>query len=169
MDATGERRQDVDAAHAHGLAIEGGVQGAVTNRYGYQFRSPVDEFVSIPASSWWPGTRRNERGGPAFAAMLPADLPPGLYRLRVDFGVMAGTSYNLNGYTFASRPFAHDVGTYVYSPVVRGQRPHAAGRLRRRLHQPRFPWLLLANYNSNGYRGVVADEDRHASPSPSAA
>ncbi|MCU0242740.1 MAG: hypothetical protein MUF51_10000, partial [Vicinamibacteria bacterium] len=26
--------------------------------------------------------------------------------------------------------------------------------------QPRMPWLLLANYNSNGYRGVIADEDR---------
>ena len=27
-----------------GLAIEGGVQGAVTNRYGYQFGSPLDQF-----------------------------------------------------------------------------------------------------------------------------
>ena len=31
-----------------GLAIEGGVQGAVTKRFGYGFRTPVDELVSRP-------------------------------------------------------------------------------------------------------------------------
>jgi hypothetical protein len=31
-----------------GLAIEGGIQGAVTNRFGYGFRTPVDEYVTNP-------------------------------------------------------------------------------------------------------------------------
>ena len=76
---------------------------------------------------------------------------------------MAGnTRYNLNGYTFASRPFAPDVGTYFYSPVViEASGTHASGRrVRATSIRPRFPWVLLASYNSNGYQGVVADEDR---------
>ena len=34
-----------------GLAIEGGVQGAVTNRFGYRFRTPVDELVTVPLTA----------------------------------------------------------------------------------------------------------------------
>jgi len=147
-----------------GLAIEGGIQGAVTSRFGYQFRSPLDEFQTIPASSMVAGDAPDTKAAAlSFAAVLPADLPPGLYRLRVDLGVMAGnTRYNLNGYTFASRPFAPDVGTYFYSPVViEASGTHASGRhVRAKSIRPRFPWVLLASYNSNGYQGVVADEDR---------
>ena len=76
---------------------------------------------------------------------------------------MAGTSrYNLNGYSFASRPFAPDLG-HVPSTrrSVQASGVHASGRLvDASAIQPRFPWVLLASYNSNGYRGVVADEDR---------
>jgi Zn-dependent metalloprotease len=98
-----------------------------------------------------------------FATTLPADLPPGLYRLRVDLGAMAGsTRYNLNGYSFASRPFLPDVGSYFYSPMLipaNGTRP--SGQLvNASAIQARFPWVLLSNYNSNGYYGAVADEDR---------
>jgi Zn-dependent metalloprotease len=147
-----------------GLAIEGGVQGAVTNRFGYPFGSPLDQFQTIAASALVTGASADwKRADAQFTAVLPGDLPPGLYRLRVDLGVMAGSSrYNLNGYTFASRPFAPDVGTYFYSPVAAGASGiHASGR---RVDaagiRPRFPWVLLATYNSNGYLGVVADEDR---------
>ena len=147
-----------------GLAIEGGIQGAVTNRFGYQFGSPLDQFQTVPAAALVNGaTPDRKRADVQFAAVLPDDLPPGLYRIRVDLGVMAGSSrYNLNGYSFAGRPFAPDVGTYFYSPVAAGASgTHAAGR---RVDaagiRPRFPWVLLASYNSNGYAGVVADEDR---------
>ena len=34
-----------------GLGIEGGVQGAVTNRFGYGFRTPVDQFLMQPMSA----------------------------------------------------------------------------------------------------------------------
>lgn len=147
-----------------GLAIEGGVQGAVTNRYGYPFKSPLDLFQSRAAADLidrGDGTRTLHF---SFTTSLPADLPPGLYRLRTDFGVMAGSrTYNLNGYGFATRPFSDQAGTstYFYSPIVPASGVHASGReVDANQIAPRFPWLLLASYNSNGYRGVVADEDR---------
>ncbi len=147
-----------------GLAIEGGIQGAVTNRFGYQFGSPIDQFQTIPASALTAGATADwKRASLPFTTELPDDLPPGLYRIRVDLGVMAGSSrYNLNGYSFASRPFAPDVGTYFYSPVAAAASgTHASGRFVNATGiRPRFPWVLLANYNSNGYAGVVADEDR---------
>ena len=149
-----------------GLAIEGGVQGAVTPRYGYQFRSPLDQFLSISTTQ----TEVENRSGMRLAKfsvrpVLPVNLPPGLYRLRFDFGVMAGTRvYNFNGFTFASRPSATteaDTSTYFYSPVIPASGAHVSGRVVAAASiQPRFPWLLLSNYNSNGYRGVVADEDK---------
>ena len=148
-----------------GLAIEGGVQGAVTTRYGYWFKSPFDQLVSIPFAQsearGVPGTRAVTFSA---RATLPDNLPPGLYRVRLDFGVMSGTRvYNFNGFGFASRPFSDQAGTstYFYSPIVPVSGTHASGRMvdAKRI-QPRFPWLLLANYNSNGYRGVVPDGDR---------
>ena len=148
-----------------GLPIEGGIQGAVTNRYGYQFKSPVDQFSFVLASaavtsdvSGFLLVRHN------LHQVLPADLPPGLYRLRFDFGVMVGTrAYNVNGLSFTSRPFSDQAGTlsYIYSPIIEASGTDASGRFvdASQIH-PRFPWLLLAAYNSNGYRGVVADEDQ---------
>jgi Zn-dependent metalloprotease len=147
-----------------GLAIEGGVQGALTNRYGYQYRSPVDQFVSVAttavAAAGAGGTRTATFSMPA---TLPSDLPPGLYRLRFDVGVMVGTRlYNLNGYSFAVRPFTPETGPCVifYSPVIAASGTHASGRLGTIGDiPPRIPWVLFYNYNSNGYKGVVADED----------
>lgn len=148
-----------------GLAIEGGVQGAVTNRYGYAFRSPVDELLTVPAGQLTAGPSADSKVA-KFAArvVLPQSLPPGVYRLRFDFGVMAGTRvYNLNAHSFAVRPFSDQAGTscYFYSPVAPASGVDVTGRFVDATKiQPRFPWLLLSGYNSNGYRGVVADEDR---------
>ena len=149
-----------------GLGIEGGVQGAVTTRYGYQFKSPLDQFFSVPISQTQngavPGTRATTFSG---RTTLPSTLPPGLYRLRFDFGVMVGTRlYNFNGFTFASRPSSDQAGTatYFYSPIIPASSKHVSGReVDASRIQARFPWVLLYNYNSNGYKGVVADEDRH--------
>lgn len=147
-----------------GLAIEGGIQGAVTNRFGYPFRTPVDLLETIAVS------RLRPVAGGLIAdfdtiADLPPDLPPGIYRLRFDFGVRAGArTLNLNGYGFAVRPFSDQAGTncYAYSPPLPASGVHASGRLVDATRiQPRLPWLLLAAYNSNGYRGVIADEDKH--------
>ena len=147
-----------------GLAIEGGVQGAVTDRYGYQFRSPLDQLLTIAstqaASGDLPGTRAVDFSS---RTVLPSNLPPGLYRLRLDFGVMAGTRiYNIGGYSFAGRPFSSEPGnnSYFYSPIILASGTHVSGRaIDATAIRPAFPWLLLSNYNSNGYRGVVADED----------
>lgn len=146
-----------------GLAIEGGVIGAVTDRYGYAFRTPLDLLATVPASF---GAEVGDEVAFRFrlAGRLPADLPPGLYRLRLDFGAKTGTrTVNLNGYTFAGRPLTDQAGTscYFYSPLVPASGKAVDGReVDGAALVPRVPWVLLSAYNSNGYRGVVADEDR---------
>ena len=146
-----------------GLGIEGGVQGAVTTRYGYPFRTPVDEYQTVALSSATPSSE-----GPivrfSVAPRLPSDLPPGIYRLRLDLGVKTGTRIlNLNGFGFAARPFSDQAGTicYFYSPPIPASGKDVAGHaVDGASIQPRIAWALLGGYNSNGYAGVVADEDR---------
>lgn len=146
-----------------GLAIEGGVQGAVTDRFGYPFRTPLDLLQTVPAGG---GMQIGEDVSYRFrlAARLPADLPPGLYRLRFDLGTKNPTrTVNLNGNTFATRPNADQKGTstYFYSPVFPASGRHVSGRdVDGGAIAARIPWVLLSGYNSNGYRGVVAEEDR---------
>jgi len=143
-----------------GLAIEGGIQGAVTNRFGYGFRTPVDEFLTQPLKA--------PEGGKRVAtfqvrARLPDNIPPGIYRIRLDYGITVKNRYlSLNGEAFARRPFFKGTPTesHLYSPPVRASGYHVSGRwVDASRIQPRIPWVLLGNYNSNGYRGVVADED----------
>lgn len=144
-----------------GLAIEGGVQGAVTNRFGYPFKTPVDELIEQAVPSDGAASTQTLR----FSAMpqLPADLPPGLYRLRADFGIKTakGRYLDLNGHSLGSRPFMPIVGSYIYSGLVPASGTHVSGRsVDAKTLQARMPWTLLHNYNSNGYQGVVADEDQ---------
>jgi hypothetical protein len=102
------------------------------------------------------------------SGQLPADLPPGIYRLRLDVRVAkGGTNYTLNGDGFASQPFFRGVEpqSYVYSPTdSRRWRTLKGDPVIGASIQPRIPWVLLNNYNSNGYHGVVADEDSLTSP-----
>ncbi|MCX6627915.1 MAG: hypothetical protein NTW28_09835, partial [Candidatus Solibacter sp.] len=145
-----------------GLPIEGGPQGAVTNRFGGLFRTPLDLFVKVPTTvlGLMPGSQTVLFHA---AGKLPADLPPGIYRLRLDFGVARGSSnYTLNGEGFANQQFFRGAVsvTYVYSPLI----PADGMTVKREAIsgasiQPRIPWVLLGGYNSNGYRGVVAEED----------
>ncbi|MBM3853753.1 MAG: hypothetical protein FJ399_11445, partial [Verrucomicrobia bacterium] len=145
-----------------GLAIEGGVQGAVTTRFGYRFRTPVDELVSVPLSA----TQTVDGGRTVafnLATRLPENLPPGIYRLRLDYGVAVGTrQYNLNLETFARRGFpTGPCDSESYSPPIPANARHVDGRqIDATAIRPRIPWVLLNAYNSNGYRGVVATEDR---------
>ena len=145
-----------------GMPIEGGVQGAVTNRFGYGFRTPVDQLVKIPIGSA-DSTAGKRQVTFRTAQALPAGLPPGIYRVRLDYGVTVGTRlYNLNGETFAYRPFfkGQPPESHLYSPPIRAYGRHAKGHdVDAGAIRPRIPWVLLGNYNSNGYRGVVADED----------
>ncbi len=146
-----------------GLPIEGGIQGAVTPRYGYAFRTPFDQLVTLSLASL------KEEDGVYKASFvmkqtLPADLPPGIYRMRIDYGFKAGTKMvAISGETFASRPFPKGRANenHHYSPIIRASGTHVSGTVIDAASiQPRAPWVLLNNYNSNGYRGVVADEDQ---------
>ena len=138
-----------------GLPIEGGVQGAVTNRFGYGFRTPYDQYVTATMA------QARETSGRTTVDFeveqkLPDDLPPGIYRVRLDFGVTANKRpYALTGGAFAVRPFfkGRPTESHLYSPPIQARRIFTA-------ITPRVPWVVLANYNSNGYRGVVADEDQ---------
>ena len=142
-----------------GLAIEGGIQGAVTNRFGYGFRTPVDLLLTVPV-------KKDPQREVTFSAeaVLPKDLPPGVYRLRLDYGVtVAGRYYNLNGETFAKRPFfkGDPTESHHMSPPFRASAREIGGRTVDAAGiTPRFPWVILAKYNSNGYNGVVAEEDQ---------
>lgn len=133
-----------------GLPIEGGVSGAVTDRFGYRFRTPVDLLATVRLD------RSTEQSGNrlvpfTLATRIPDDLPPGIYRVRLDYGFTAGQRlYSLNRELFAQRSAGSAV-SHHYSPPL----PLAGTRL-----QPRIPWVLLYDYNSNGYRGVVAEEDQ---------
>jgi hypothetical protein len=153
-----------------GLAIEGGIQGAATNRFGYDWKTPLDLFKSIRLAE----TKKTEAGRQArfqFAAALPQDLPPGVYRLRFDVGVAQGTRYfSLNCDTFSQRPFftGRAPESHWYSAPIPANGTAASGQYVDAVSLPRrLPWVLLGDYNSNGYRGVVADEDKlHFALSP---
>ena len=148
-----------------GLPIEGGAQAAVTTRFGGFFRTPFDQFVRLPLAS---AVRSDGLLRVTFNVeqKLPADLPPGVYRLRLDYGFTVGTrNYSLQGKTFAARQSAvqgRAIESHLYSPPIPASGKDATGRdvfgpgIQRRL-----PWVLLNSYNSNGYRGVVAEEDKH--------
>ncbi|MBM3748855.1 MAG: hypothetical protein FJW34_24060, partial [Acidobacteria bacterium] len=148
-----------------GLPIEGGVQGAATTRFGYYgFRTPVDELqiVSLAGARRLAG-QREVRFSLKF--QLPPDLPPGIYRLRLDYGVVTKEKryYNLNCDSFARRSFPRGRVTesHIYSPLIRASGTHVSGRaVDAAAIRPRLPWVLLNAYNSNGYRGVVAEEDK---------
>lgn len=146
-----------------GLPIEGGIVGAVTNRFGYAFKTPVDQLVKVPIKA---AVAEGEGWKVPFEAsqVLPADLPPGIYRVRVDYGVTVGSrNYSLNGESFAVRPFfkGRPTESHLYMQPVRANGLDVSGKpVDAQRIQPRIPWILLNNYNSNGYRGVVADEDK---------
>ncbi len=144
-----------------GLAIEGGNSGAVSKYTGARHRNPVDLLVKLPLA------QLESSGDSQIARLhadlsLPTDLPPGLYRLRADFGVVAGKrSLSLNNESFAQRPRDLADRSLVYSPPIPASGASVGGRVVDGTQiAPRVAWVLLGQYNSNGYQGVVADEDR---------
>ena len=105
---------------------------------------------------------------------LPSDLPPGIYRLRMDYGFKSEKSwytyygfgsdqnwYNFNGEGIGSvYPWERNLSN-LYSPPIAASGTDNTGKkisgseIRRRCY-----WVLLWGRNSNGYQGVVADEDK---------
>jgi hypothetical protein len=152
-----------------GLAIEGGTSGAVTERFGYSFKTPIDILLEAPV----PGSTGKSKHRVSFSTdiTIPADMPPGLYRLRADFGVRTTTGQylSLNAKSFGARastsvsdPYSTpDVCTYVYSQLIPVSGPNVNNvNVDAKTIQARIPWVILGNYNSNGYSGVVAEEDK---------
>ena len=146
-----------------GLPIEGGYQGAITTRFGQSFSTPFDQFVKMPVTAL--GLAPDKATVLLHASgQLPANLPPGVYRLRLDIGVAQGNSdYTMNGGTFAyySTYYGTEPLSFVYSPLIPADGVTVAGvPVSGSTIQPRMPWVLLNNYNSNGYQGVIAEEDK---------
>jgi len=143
-----------------GLAIEGGSTGAISKSAGSRFRNPVDQLQRVLVRD----LQKSDADQWARTIMdiqLPGDTPPGIYRLRFDFGVVASRRYySLNAEGFANRPRLTDGCSMFYSPTIPCSGTHVSGRpvdatkIQRHLY-----WALLGQYNSNGYTGVVADED----------
>ncbi len=146
-----------------GLPIEGGIQGAVTRRFGYGFQTPFDQMSTLKLAT----LARQDGGYSATFVLrqtLAEGLPPGIYRVRIDYGFLAGARrVSLSGEGFSTRPFpkGRPNESHAYSPLIRASGPHVSGTpVDGETIQPRVPWVLLNGYNSNGYRGVVADEDQ---------
>jgi hypothetical protein len=178
FDSTGWARHAADQGFSTlltptGLAIEGGSIGVITNRFGYPFRTPVDELIELPLPN---GALTGSAANLTFTAQpkLPADLPPGLYRIRVDFGFKAKWAkqdsatgrwsgiYNLERSTLGNRPFSPSVGSYIYSNIIPASGKNFANQtIDATTIQARIPWTILHDYGSNGYSGAVADEDSH--------
>jgi hypothetical protein len=169
FDSTGWRRLPSDEKMStlltpSGIPIEGGTQGAVTTRFGYFFKTPFDQLVKVPLAAARKIDGRVEADFEA-SQKLPDDLPPGIYRLRLDFGFTVGTRYySLQARTFAARQSSikgRVVESHLFLPPVPASGYDAAGRfIDGGTIEPRIPFVLLYGYNSNGNRGVVAEEDQ---------
>ena len=143
-----------------GIAIEGGSSGAVSQALG-GYRNPIDQLASLPAAS----LSHDASGTHALFHLritLPADISPGIYRLRCDFGIRPEGAVSACARALPLRDAAV-IGSTRRAPTrlrypypegmspVRRLMPHGSG--------PRTYAVLLAQYNSNGSRGVVAIED----------
>jgi hypothetical protein len=146
-----------------GLPIEGGGTSASSRATGYLYRTPVDVLVEAPLKSFFEDAATGARTADRTVEFyLPGDLPPGIYRLRFDFG-FAGpkrrASFSNEG--FASRPRDLTEVSCAFSPPLLADGKDVTGawvdasKIKRRCY-----WIRLGDYNSNGYRGVVADEDK---------
>ncbi|MBF0500673.1 MAG: hypothetical protein HQM09_11115 [Candidatus Riflebacteria bacterium] len=144
-----------------GLAIEGGNFGATSKQLGWTYRTLVDELVMLPLNE----VKDSDGFRTAnfhLDCCLPTDLPPGIYRLRFDFGVMSGThkrSLNID-ILFAEVSYDSRFSSVIFSPPIRCNGTDIRGnQVNAEKIVPRIYWVLLDGYNSNGYQGVVADED----------
>ena len=147
-----------------GLPIEGGGSSAVSRFNGYVDRTPVDIMLEAPVTAFAQedGSSGSLLGTVSTSFDLPSTLPPGIYRLRLDFGVRSGQRRsNFNGDGMGQRPQDLKCASCMYSPPIPAsgkemvRRETSATKITRRCY-----WILLWDYNSNGYRGVVAQEDQ---------
>jgi hypothetical protein len=147
-----------------GLPIEGGGSAALSRFNGYTRRSPVDIMIETPFSVFTIANDTQAASGMLYGSFdLPNNLPPGLYRLRLDFGFRSGTRYlDFNNSTMGIRQQDLNSVSCLYSPPTPASGWAANGTWIEASQIIRKPyWVLLWDYNSNGYRGVVSNEDRN--------
>jgi hypothetical protein len=144
-----------------GLPIEGGGSAAVSRLNGYTQTTPVDVMIEAPIADFGLDSSQWLSGSILSSFELPADLPPGIYRLRFDFGFKSGSKrLSFNGENMGIRPKDLNSISCAYSPPIVASGPHVNGTWINGFGiQRRSYWVLLRDYNSNGYRGVVARED----------
>jgi hypothetical protein len=146
-----------------GLPIEGGGSAAISRYNGYTRRSPVDVMIEVPYSYFDVSNDAGWVSGSLYGSFtLPNNLPPGIYRLRLDFGFKAGSKYiDFNNATIGTRPTYLNSISCVYSPPILASGWDANSSWVDASQIIRKPyWDLLWDYNSNGYRGVVASENQ---------
>lgn len=160
---------------ATGLPIEGGGFTPRSRFTGSGQRTPVDIMLEAPLQAFEDEENTSGwcNGRISCAFDLPGDLPPGIYRLRLDIGMGSEQStqtnsgitvqhdyYNLNGDGIGTLPRNQNVSCF-YSPPIATSGLDAGGnmiigtQIKRRCYME-----LLWGYNSNGYQGVVAREDQ---------
>jgi hypothetical protein len=89
-----------------GLPIEGGGSAAISSYTGYTQKTPVDVMVEVPIANFPLDSSGQLYSGKFLTDFtLPQNLPPGIYRLRLDFGFKSGSSrYSFNGDGIGARP-----------------------------------------------------------------
>jgi hypothetical protein len=146
-----------------GLPIEGGGSAAISRFNGYTQLTPVDIMIEVPFSTFVIANDSGWASNTMYGSfVLPNNLPPGSYRMRVDFGLKVRTRYlDFNNNTIGTRPALLSSISCMYSPPiaasgwdVNGTTWVDSSQLTRKPY-----WDLLWDYYSNGYRGVVARED----------
>lgn len=138
-----------------GLAVEGGLQGALSSQAEKNYRPYIDILKEVKA------TDVESVGTGGFAARFPFrfvladDVPAGVIRLRFEFGLgekhagHVNHRHSLNGEGFARRQ--RDGWSTAFSAPVAVNMSMPALRI---------PWVLMSRWGSNGQRGIVAEEDR---------
>ncbi len=160
-----------------GLPIEGGGMTVHSRFTGSASRTPVDVMLDIPISAFIEGGDASgwSKGTVSASFDLPKSLPPGVYRMRMDFGFKTERTwytyfgfaseqkwFSLNGDGIGSvAPWEENISC-LYSPPItasgmdaNGEKIIGSGILKR------CYWALLWGYNSNGYQGLVAEEDKN--------
>jgi hypothetical protein len=147
-----------------GLPILSGNDSAVSRFSGSSYRTPVDIMLEAPISAFGKEDGPSEwYNGTINASFdLPQNLPPGIYRLRLDFGFKSANKwYNFNGDVIGFCPKNTKNISCLYSPPIAASGKDINGKMINGSQIVRRSyWVVLWDYNSNGYQGVVAQEDQ---------
>jgi hypothetical protein len=147
-----------------GLPIMGGCDSALSRFSGCSFSTPVDIMLEAPISAfnrddgpsgWYKGTINGSFD-------LPTELPPGLYRLRMDFGFKSANRwYNFNGDGIGMRPQNPNDISCLYSPPIAASGKDITGKMINGSQLLRNSYLdVLWDYISRLFSPSIADSGK---------